>query len=465
MLNNKATLESKLTNIISNYETGSATPGDVISAALSIRTFNPNDINLLTVSSVASLPNLKLYQSPYAILCFITSINTFAISTSDYRWLSLDGRLIRADTTVNRLFSWGVNLDGNVGDNTVVDRSSPVQVIGNIGWVIAHCQAAIKNDGSLWVWGLGSSGQLGNNDLTTRSSPVTVIGGFTDWCQVSRRAQVSGAVRSNGTLWMWGSGYCGLLGQGTSCYINRSSPITVAGGFTDWRQVTVGTTSAFGLRSNGTIWGWGRTVCGQIGDNAFSSSFTNAPTPRQVAGGFTDWCQVSTFSGTTGAVRTNGTLWTWGCNFFGEIGDGTTGPSNSRSSPVSVIGGFTDWCQVSAGNEFMLGLRTNGTLWGWGYGRFGVLGNGISGGQAVSARSSPVSVVGGFTDWCFVQAGCWNVAAIRANGTRWTWGCNRCGSLGTGDTVYRSSPVSVVGGFTDWLSTGGSTTGIRGITC
>jgi alpha-tubulin suppressor-like RCC1 family protein len=118
------------------------------------------------------------------------------------------------------------------------------------------------------------------------------------------------------------------------------------------------------------------------------------------------------------------------------------------TSPVSVIGGFADWCQVSAGRDHSLAVRTNGTLWAWGSNYRGQLGDGTT-----VAKSSPISVIGGFTDWCQVSAGslyALRSGAIRQNGTLWTWGTNYNGALGVGDTSNRSSPTPVVGGFTDW---------------
>ena len=163
----------------------------------------------------------------------------------------------------------------------------------------------------------------------------------------------------------------------------------------------------------------------------------------QICGGFTDWCQVSAGSGTHSlGVRTGGTAWAWGANVGGQLGDGTV---VIKSSPVQICGGFTNWCQVSAGYCHSLGVRTDGTAWAWGAGICGLLGE-----NNTVNRNSPVSVVGGFADWCQVGAGCNHSLGLRTNGTLWAWGCNNTGQLGDGTTVNKSSPVSVVGGFTDW---------------
>ena len=305
---------------------------------------------------------------------------------------------------------------------------------------------------SVWAWGYNAQGQLGDGTTTNRSSPVSVVGGFTDWCQVSASSKHTLGVRANGTAWGWGFAYSGQLGDGLADS-NKSSPVSVVGGFTDWRQVSAGYLHGLGLRTNGSLWAWGENLCGALGDG----TVTNKSSPVSVVGGFTDWCQISAGQRFSAAVRSNGSIWTWGCNTFGQLGDGTT---VSRSSPVSVVGGFTNWCQVSAGTSHIIGIRTNGTLWAWGSNTQGQLGDG----GFTASRLSPVSVVGGFTDWCQVSNSYSPSFAIRTNGTAWGWGYNASGQLGNNSTVARSSPVSVVGGFTDWcqVSAGSShTIGLR----
>ena len=152
---------------------------------------------------------------------------------------------------------------------------------------------------------------------------------------------------SNGTLWAWGRNTVGRLGDNTT--INKSSPVSVVGGFTDWCQVSAGTYAFFAIRSNGTLWSWGSGACGALGDN----TTTNKSSPVSVVGGFTDWCRVSGGTSHAVAVRTNGTAWTWGCNGEGRLGDGTV---TDRSSPVSVLGGFANWADVAAGNKSSGGL-------------------------------------------------------------------------------------------------------------
>jgi hypothetical protein len=139
----------------------------------------------------------------------------------------------------------------------------------------------------------------------------------------------------------------------------------------------------------------------------------------------------------------NNSAWVWGAGGNGSRGDNTT---VDKSSPVSVVGGFTDWCQVSSGNYFTLGVRQNGSAWGWGCNLYGKLGD-----NSVTNKSSPVSVVGGFTNWCQISAGESHSLGVRTNGTAWAWGRNTYGTLGDNTVSGKSSPVSIAGGFTDWI--------------
>jgi len=232
----------------------------------------------------------------------------------------------------------------------------------------------------------------------------------------------------------------------------RSSPVSVAGSITDWTQVSAGGYNTMALRANGTIWAWGQNKYGQLGDNTTVDKFS----PVSVVGGFSDWIQVSAAFRQTLAIRSNGTMWGWGSNPAGMLGDGTL---NTSSSPVSVVGGFTDWTQVGGGIFHTSALRANGTIWSWGAGGKGQLGT-----NSTVGRSSPVSVVGGFTDWAQITAGLYHTSAVRANGTTWAWGSNGLGQLGDSTTVSKSSPVSVSGGFSNWVSVSAGwnhTAGIR----
>lgn len=426
-----------------------------------------------TDNTSATLYYLQLAKAVQALnmgqIRTIDQVSNLPSAATSEGWLyfvQADERLYFSDGTVwativpvvysNTIYSWGRNSNGALGDNTVTARSSPVSVVGGFtDWCQVSAGAiqpndgftlAVRTNGTAWAWGVNNCGQLGTNDTTSRSSPVSVVGGFTDWCQVSAgKNPHSLGVRQNGTAWAWGCNNYGQLGDNTTA--TKSSPVSVVGGFTDWCQISAGGQHALAVRTNGTAWAWGRGAYGRLGTN----NTTNRSSPVSVVGGFTDWCQISAGSSQSLAVRQNGTAWAWGYGNQGQLGIGCL--VFYPSSPVSVVGGFTDWCQVSVSAQHTLGVRQNGTAWAWGAGNYGRLGD-----NCTTNRSSPVSVIGGFTNWCQVSAGYRHSLAVRQSGTAWAWGNGDDGRLGDNTTVSKSSPVSVIGGFSDWCQVSGGGT-------
>lgn len=367
---------------------------------------------------------------------------------------------IKINKTLNLpILTWGSASQGQLGDGTAVNKSSPVSVVGGFSdWVQISGMGSgnhglgLRTNGTAWAWGGNAFGQLGDGTITSRSSPVSVIGGFADWTSLQASSNHSLGLRSDGTAWAWGGGGAGGLGDNT--VISKSSPVLIVGGFTDWVQLVGAANNSLGIRSDGTAWAWGGNSTGNLGDG----TTTAKSSPVSVLGGFTDWVQLAGGNTHGLGIRQNGTAWAWGRNNYGQLGDGTT---VNKSSPVSVVGGFTDWIKVDGGFYHSLGLRSNGTAWSWGNNSSGQLGDGTT-----VSKSSPVSVVGGVANWTQVSAGQNHSVALRSDGTAAAWGLNTQGQLGDGTAVAKSSPVSVVGGFTDWIRvecTGGTTIAIRSV--
>jgi alpha-tubulin suppressor-like RCC1 family protein len=396
---------------------------------------------VVSVTTCNDLPNANDYVGR---MIYVNNENRYYYATSAGVWINN----FESDvfTYASQFWSFGKNPDGQLGDNTVVNRSSPVAVCSS--GITDWCQIsagyrhslALRPNGTLWAWGNGGYGRLGTGDTVNTSSPVSVVGGFTDWCQISAGTQAShsAGIRTDGSLWTWGLNSVGQLG--TNSTICRSSPVSVVGGFT-WCRVSVGASHTVAIRNNGTAWAWGNNDFGQFGNGTY---LTNRSSPVSVIGGFTDWCQIGAGNSHTVGLRTNGTLWSWGYARYGRLGNNTTGFTRT-TSPVSVVGGFTDWCKLSVGTEHTIAQRCNGTLWGWGRNCDGRIGMG----SAIEV-SSPVSVVGGFTDWCQISAGFFTTVAVRTNGTLWSWGRNTCGALGNNQAGWCCCPTLVAGGFTDW---------------
>jgi alpha-tubulin suppressor-like RCC1 family protein len=348
----------------------------------------------------------------------------------------------------NRLWTDGYNNVGQQGTGNTTARTSPGTTAGGgVNWKQVSASlyagtAAIKTDGTLWTWGYNDSGQLGDGSTTNRSSPVTTAGGGTDWKQVSCGYRSAIAIKNDGSLWTWGHNSFGQLGTGNTT--SRSSPGTTAGGGTNWKQVSIGgRANSFGLKTDGTLWSWGRDSYGSL---AAGTSNTSRSSPVTVVNGGTNWKQVAAGEGMVHAIKTDGTLWACGYNSFGQLGDNTT---TNRSSFVSTSGGGTNWKQVSSGFRYATAVKTDGTLWTWGVNNNGQLGNGTT-----TSRNSPGTTAGGGTDWKSVSfySGDNDTVGhgIKTDGSLWTWGGPY--GLGTGvaeiDANRRSSPGTTLGNST-----------------
>jgi alpha-tubulin suppressor-like RCC1 family protein len=291
------------------------------------------------------------------------------------------------------LWTWGSNF-GPLGGTFGVNQSSPVQTgVAGIGWKTATMNAnngaAVKNDGTLWIWGSGTSGVPGNNNTTSVTNPTLVVSSSDSWVKASLGQFHIGAIKTDGTLWMWGSNSYGRLGDNT--VTNRSSPVQTFSGGTNWKQVSAGRCHTAAVKTDGTLWVWGGAAGGQLARN----NAILASSPVQTISGGTNWKSVEATDHTM-SIKTDGTLWTWGRNNHGQVGDNTL---VDRSSPVQTFSGGTNWKQISAGFYFSAAIKTDGSLWGWGRNQYGQLATN----NAVN-RSSPVQTITAGTSWINVCA-------------------------------------------------------------
>jgi alpha-tubulin suppressor-like RCC1 family protein len=342
------------------------------------------------------------------------------------------------------LWVWGKNASGQIGDNTTINRSTPVTTsAGGANWKQVTCGsdhiAAIKTDGTLWTWGQNANGTLGDNTVVNRSTPVTTFAGGTNWKQVAGGEIHTAAIKTDGTLWTWGWNGYGALGNNAITF--RSTPVTTFAGGTTWKQVTCGRRHTAAIKTDGTLWTWGYNLSGQLGDNTATQKITPVTT---FAGG-TNWKQVSGGNSHTAAIKTDGTLWTWGRNAYeyGILGDNTS--ATQKITPVTTFAGGTNWKQVAAGDQgnHTAAIKTDGTLWTWGRNSYGQLGD-----NTTTWRSTPVTTFAGGTNWKQVTCGYNHTAAIKTDGTLWTWGNNYftaiasatiTGSISTYSSVFTTS--------------------------
>jgi len=354
------------------------------------------------------------------------------------------------------MWASGSNGFGFLGDSTSSNqqRSSPIQVPGS--WQAISTGMGIKQtvttESTLWCWGYAANGQNGDGrsgDDNYMSSPVQVPG--TNWRRLVNSWQWRGALKNDGTLWMWGSNQHGRLGLNDTT--QRSSP-TQVGTNNNWKYVSASDDVVMGIKTDGTLWGWGNNNLGELAQN----NRTQYSSPKQIPG--TTWDTIHCWRYGGAATKTDGTAWTWGYNEYGQL------MQNNRvhySSPVQVPG--TDWSScfpnnnndISAGNDtnqsYVTFQKTNGSIWYAGSDNSGAMGLNCK--DADSRRSSPVEVGAG-TAWAeftrdFVHATTTrygrNLVGVKSNGQMWACGSNSEGEMGLNNmsVANYSSPIQIPG--------------------
>jgi len=385
-----------------------------------------------------------------SVICSKSFTDAAAIAGGGYHSIAL-----KSD---GMIWAWGSNSVGQLGVETTelcfysfTCSTTPVQIsgltdvtaIGNSGDTMVNGQTiALKDNGTVWAWGSNGYGQLGDGTRTDSFTPVQVCAsGETDPCAnflTDIAVIVSGGnhtimLKNNGMIWAWGSNQYGQLGATTTetCRYNypcSTTPLQVSG-LTDVTSISAGRDHTIAIKNDGTLWAWGLNSSGQLGNG----TRTNSTTPLQVSG-LTDVISISAGRNHTLALKANGTVWAWGSNGYGQLGDGT---KNDRSTPVQVSG-FTDVTEIVGGGNHTLALKADGTLWTWGWNLYGQLGDGTR-----NDRSTPVQV-SGLTDVVEIEGGGSHTLALKADGTVWAWGDNRFGQLGNATTIDSTVPVQVL---------------------
>lgn len=354
------------------------------------------------------------------------------------------GDLVAPPQDPSYLWGWGRNNNGQLGTDDTNDRSSPVQTITfGSDWKLVRSNgtttAAVKQDSSLWVYGYNGDGQLGTNDTTDYSSPVQTVCGGNNWEQVSVGEAHMAAIKIDGSLWLWGNNYNGQLGNNDTSYL--SSPVQTVCGGNNWASVSCGYACTAAIKDDGSLWMWGNNYFGQLGDgNSGPGSRVSSPV-QTIANGKT-WNMVDCGYAHTAAIKNDGSLWVWGGNFSGQLG---TDDSNWISSPAQTVCAGSNWMKVNCGGAHTIAVKSDNTLWAWGNNYSGQVGD-----DSTYDKSSPVQI-GTDANWsCMISAGVSNSAAIKSDGTLWGWGEGSNGQNGDNTTNWYSSPVQTITNGTTW---------------
>lgn len=339
--------------------------------------------------------------------------------------------LVRQDGS---LWAWGGNGDGQLaagnddeldalGVAGVTSSYAPFKIGDGFRAVAAgdDHSLALKSDGSVWAWGGNRHGQLGDGGNETRYRPVKIGEGFT---QIAAGADQSFAIRGDGSLWGWGANRYGQLGDGSN--VDRNRPVQIGSGYA---AVATAISHTVAVKLNGTLWAWGDNAFGQHGDGSRIARDSRVLRwlPVQVGNDFREVAVAPLF---TAAIKKDGSLWAWGGNIHGAVGDGS---SELRTSPVKVGDGFR---QVSV-RSHVLAVKNDGSLWSWGYNGHGALGDGTQ----ERNRKQPQPIGAGYE---MVAAGDYFSVAVKRDGSVWSWGSADYARLGRIEHGDRAVPAQIV---------------------
>jgi alpha-tubulin suppressor-like RCC1 family protein/predicted small secreted protein len=325
------------------------------------------------------------------------------------------------------------NIVNNNGINFYIDdvqiteqTAPPLSAVQNITAIAAggFHTLALKNDGTIWGWGLGYFGELGNGMNTNSNIPIP-INNVNNVTAIAAGNLFSLALKNDGTVWSWGENEYGQLGNESNTNTNIPGLVYDLNGII---AIAAGSEYSLALKNDGTVWAWGQNDSGQLGNG--SNIHSNIPV--QVSG-LNGVIAVTGGNGHGLALKNDGTVWAWGYNASGELGNG----SNLSSNIPVQVSGLSGVIAIAAGGYHSLALKNDGTVWAWGNNYEGELGNG-----SFTDSNIPVQVnsLNGVIE---ISAKNYNSQALKSDGTVWAWGADDYNQLGDGLNINRNLPVQV----------------------
>lgn len=339
------------------------------------------------------------------------------------------------------VYSWGDNGSGQIGDGTNTARPIPTPVAMPAGVTFTDMSVgdahtlALGSDGLVYAWGANTNGQIGDGSTTNRTAPVLVPtpSGVT-FTQVAAGRYGSYALASDGTAYGWGRNVSGQVGSGaTGGNVLTPTPVAMPAGVT-FVQIVGGQDQAAAIASNGSVYAWGSNYSGQLGNGTTIDS--PVPSLVQMPVGVTA-TTISSGLGHLAAFGSDGQAYAWGFNLQGQLGDGSNLNRNTPTvvqPPAGVV-----FAGIDASGQSTYALTADGTAYSWGDNTSGQLGDGTT-----TSRTVPTAVImpPGVT-FTSVGRGLRHVLAIGSDGNTYTWGENAFGQLGDGTTTRQLAPTVV----------------------
>jgi len=351
---------------------------------------------------------------------------------SDYTWnfttlksIAAGGSHTLIIGSDGRILGWGSNAYGQLGLESGSTYNTPQEVMPETtNWAAVsggmYHSMALTKDGALWAWGNNSYGQLGVVTPGSRSLPVRVVSDDQKWIMVSAGWYHTLAIKADGSLWAWGSNAQGQLGIGNKSITMSGTPVQIPG---EWMYVAAGQYHSLGIKKDGSLWAWGNNSAGQLGNN--NPGITQYAPVMIDSAESGEWIMVAAgcveedYRSHSLAVKSDGSLWSWGWNQYGQLGD----RSYVNKYIPSRVGNEYDWVAVSAGGRHSMALKKNGSLYAFGYNAYGQLGNG-----SYATSNEPVRVSSEWK-WAAASAGNDHSVGLGSDGYIYTWGSNEYGQL------------------------------------